>query len=404
MSRRPLDQRRLVTAALSRPELDERRLETARLWAAARYPYLAGALFALRVRPIHRDGVMLVDRAWNLHLDPWLATRWDPEELGATLLHHIQHLLRDHAGRAETLGVGRELSRRWATAADAEIDDDLADAGVTMPLGAVLPSMLGCEPYQLAEVYYRAPWQFSGRPRLRDCGSGADGLPREGDAPQWLSPAQADALRDQTALDTVAHEAANPGTVPGGLLRWARSRAGSRVDWRKELGAEIRRGVAAVSGMVDYSYRRPSRRAAKGVVLPAFVRPLPELAIVVDTSGSVDQDLLDRALGEVDTILRRLGQRRVTVIPCDAIAYGVQRLTSARQVELIGGGGTDMGRGIEAAQALRPPADVVVVLTDGYTPWPGRAPARLRVVVGLLEGGSASPPEWARVVRIHEAL
>jgi hypothetical protein len=48
----------------------------------------------------------------------------------------------------------------------------------------------------------------------------------------------------------------------------------------------------------------------------------------------------------------------------------------------------------------------VVVLTDGYTPWPDRPPPRIRVIVGLLvEGGfppAWSPPDWARVVVIDE--
>ena len=50
-----------------------------------------------------------------------------------------------------------------------------------------------------------------------------------------------------------------------------------KVNWRKVLAAELRRAVAEVSGAVDYSYRRPSRRAAVAgnVVLPALRRWCP---------------------------------------------------------------------------------------------------------------------------------
>lgn len=72
-----------------------------------------------------------------------------------------------------------------------------------------------------------------------------------------------------------------------------------------------------------------------------------------------------------------------------------------RSIELLGGGGTDMGIGIRAAidDAQRP--DVVVVLTDGYTPWPENPPGR-PVVVGLLGGGEdvPKPPWWATVIVI----
>ena len=38
---------------------------------------------------------------------------------------------------------------------------------------------------------------------------------------------------------------------------------------------------------------------------------------------------------------------------------------------------------------MRTKPSIVIVLTDGYTPWPERAPEGVRVVVGLLreEGG-----------------
>jgi hypothetical protein len=49
---------------------------------------------------------------------------------------------------------------------------------------------------------------------------------------------------------------------------------------------------------------------------------------------------------------------------------------------------------------------VVVVLTDGLTPWPAEAPKGMHVVVGLIEGthfrrGKAwAAPDWARTVLI----
>lgn len=247
-------------------------------------------------------------------------------------------------------------------------------------------------------------------PQAHDCGSGTDGLAREWDLGEGNIPqGQGDLLRQRTAADIARHARDQPGSVPGGLLRWAELRRASRTDWRKELRAEIRHGVAATAGLVDYTYRRPSRRGSSsdGVILPSFARPAPELAIVIDTSASMDQRRLGIARAEVDNIIRRLGLRRTWTIACDSAVRKVQRAGSARTIELPGGGGTDMGRGIAAAQALRPPADIVVVLTDGETPWPSEPPKRLRVVVGLLgplRSGSSLPPSWARTVRIPDVL
>ena len=76
-------------------------------------------------------------------------------------------------------------------------------------------------------------------------------------------------------------------------------------------------------------------------------------------------------------------------------------------VVLAGGGGTDMGVGIRAAARLRPRPQVVVVLTDGGTPWPASPPPGISVVVGLIGRHNrdvrGSVPHWARAVVIEEA-
>lgn len=89
------------------------------------------------------------------------------------------------------------------------------------------------------------------------------------------------------------------------------------------------------------------------------------------------------------------------MLACDTAAGPAQRVSSARQVQLVGGGGTDMGTGIAAAAALRPRPGVTVVLTDGYTPWPGVPPKGMRVVVGLLGEQAPEAPSWARAVRVE---
>jgi predicted metal-dependent peptidase len=128
---------------------------------------------------------------------------------------------------------------------------------------------------------------------------------------------------------------------------------------------------------------------------------VPEVAVVCDTSGSMSEELLAAALAEVEGLLRALGMaRQVRVLACDTAVGPAQRVSSARQVQLVGGGGTNMGTGIAAAAALRPKPAVTVVLTDGYTPWPPQAPKGTRVVVGLLGPGAPAAPEWARSVRV----
>jgi predicted metal-dependent peptidase len=390
-------------------------LAAARLWAATRFPYLATGLFGAQVIAEAGSGTVSVDEGWRMRADPDLVAGWTPAQLGSVLVHHVCHLLRTHGERAQAAGVGREDAPTWVRAADAEINDDLVQAGLDLPGRPVLPRDLGAADGLLAEQYFEAMRgaRTTDRSAPRgegeaaagwlDCGSGADGVPRPGEGPAGLPAWQADLLRRQVAQDVIEHGKL-PGTVPAGLLRWAEQVLSPKVNWRKLLAAELRRAVAEVSGAVDYSYRRPSRRSASSgdVVLPALRRPVPEVAVVCDTSGSMTADLLAEALAEVEGLLRAVGlARQVRVLACDTAVGPAQRVRSARQVQLIGGGGTDMGAGIAAAAALRPRPAVTVVLTDGYTPWPALAPKGMRVVAGLLGPRAPAAPGWARAVRVQ---
>jgi predicted metal-dependent peptidase len=391
-------------------------LAAARVWAASRFPYLATGLFGAQVTPAGGIGTVAVDDGWRLHADPELAASWTPAQFGSVLVHHVCHLLRVHGERVGPAGVTAGQARTWVLCADAEINDDLVPAGLELPGGPVLPGHLGAATGLLAEQYYAAaratgpPFPLGGvsgdlaEGWSLDCGSGADGCPRPWDSAGGppLPPWQAQLLCRQVAQDCIrlGREA---GTVPAGLLRWAGQLLEPAVDWRKALAAELRRAVADTSGAVDYSYRRPSRRAAVAgsVVLPALRRPVPEIAVVCDTSGSMTDDLLAASLAEVEGLLRAIGlSRQVRVIACDAAAAPARRVSSARQVELVGGGGTDMGAGIAAAAVLRPRPAIIVVLTDGFTPWPDQPPRGMRVVVGLLGDDAPEAPGWARSVRV----
>jgi predicted metal-dependent peptidase len=394
--------------------LDAHKLAVARLWAVHRHPYLAAVLFA--IQPVARAGLggAAVDESWRLYVDPDFVDEWGVEVLGSLLVHHAGHLVRDHAGRAQRLGVARDTSKDWSLAADAEINDDLVGTGLRL-LDPVLPQTLGWNPGRMAEEYFHCghrPTELA-----PDCGSGADGVRRPWELMRGggggLPPGERHLIACQVAGEVLNHSREGRGRLPNSWVRWAEEVLEPKVDWRKALGAELRKGVGSVSGRVDYTYRRPSRRASVShdVVLPALERPIPDVAVVCDTSGSMSEAQLGRVLVEVDGLLRSLGlaRRRVRVLAADAAVHTVQRVANASQLRLVGGGGTDMGAGVEAASRLRPRPSVIVVLTDGMTPWPARPPKGVQVVVGLIgpdeaRGGRPwAAPDWARVVRIDPA-
>jgi predicted metal-dependent peptidase len=382
-------------------------LAAGRLWAVDAAPYLATALFAMSPTMVVGSNTMGIDRYWRLYVDPRVFERWSTPQVGAVLIHEAHHRLRAHAERAAELDVGHSEQRRFNVAADFEINDDLRD--LPLPDGHLDPVAFGLPSGELAETYYTV---LGARRELppADCGSGADGLHREWELAEddglAVDELESDLIRQQVAQQIRASAQAG-GDVPAGLQRWAQAFLHPKVDWRRQFAAQVRAGIDAVSGAVDYSYRRPSRRSGtpigRAVVLPALVQPVPRVAVVIDTSGSMSETALSQALAEINGILRSsgIGGRRLTVLSCDSAVRSSQQVFSASQVGLLGGGGTDMGAGIAAALDLRPRPEIVVVVTDGFTPWPAERPSSIVVVTVI--GDGPEPPAWARFVRIDSS-
>ncbi len=246
-----------------------------------------------------------------------------------------------------------------------------------------------------------------GEGRCGSCATGQqepweEGPPGESALP-GLSRAEGELIRREVA-QRIRETSQVRGDVPAHLQRWAEEKLRPKADWRRILAAAIRRAIADVAGASDYSYRRPSRRQSQvgngKVVLPALRHPVPAVAVVVDTSGSISDAMLSQALAEVAGVIKACGQQEyVHVLAVDAAVQFCRRVFRPEQVELAGGGGTDMRVGLEAAAKLRPRPDIIIVITDGFTPWPDEPPRGTRVIVAHL-GDGGTVPKWAKEVKV----
>lgn len=115
--------------------------------------------------------------------------------------------------------------------------------------------------------------------------------------------------------------------------------------------------------------------------------------IAVDTSGSVDADLISQFLGEVRGILAAYPQMDVQLWYVDAELYGPYTLDSDRPMPLPhGGGGTSFRPFFAALEdfAAWPMGErIAVYLTDGYGDFPDLPPA-YPVLWVVAPGGLAS--------------
>lgn len=248
-----------------------------------------------------------------------------------------------------------------------------------------------------------------GKPTERQAGWGACGsaagnpLPAEEEIRKRIkgrTKAELKRMKREVAEAIKTESARSRGTVPGGLLRWAeKSLKPAQVPWQRELATICRSAVAYRPGAIDYKYDRPSRRQAGlghnsgDPILPCMRQPIPNVLIVVDTSGSMGTSELTDGLREANGILKSIGVGHATFMACDAQVHSLQKVRSWRDILplLKGGGGTSFIPVFEQLRSIKPRPDVLVFVTDGMGDCPEQPPPGVKVI-WLLVGAHRQKP------------
>jgi predicted metal-dependent peptidase len=244
-----------------------------------------------------------------------------------------------------------------------------------------------------------------GRPGV-DGGSCSDGRQRpwELGEPDEENPGLDEADSEQV-VRSVAESLRTRGTGSGSMKRWAEEVLNPAIDPAALLRHLVKQAVYLTSGVGERSYRRPSRRDYGPVVMPCNQAPVPKIAIIVDTSGSMDDGQLGLALGLIGRVVESY---RITdgiqIVTGDEEGKTVAFTTDPSEVDLRGGGGTDMGAIVESVVDGDDPPHIVLVATDGDTPWPD-SDVGVPVVCCLTSRpcGYYSCPEWIEVVKMYES-
>ena len=402
-----------------------RALQAARVRAAYQRAYFAPAIFNLVPVETTLIASMAVDSRWRLYYnDAWLASH-SVEENAALVLHEVNHLLRDHEGRKKAAEI--KDARRWNTAGDCEINDDLQAEGLPLPGDPPLPEKYGLKNGGSAEIYFhqlpkpprsnRSAATNDAAPAAEDCGSGAHGesraweLPADDGRPDGVGGVdrvKAELVRREVA-QRIIDMAREGGDVPVGWRRWARGMLTPKVDYMATIRHVVRKALRdSTIARYDRTYSRPHRRQAcyGELLMPSYDQPRPRPGFLIDTSASMEDSQLARAVAELGGLTRQLGcGADVVVACCDADVHSMKKVFGAAHVELYGGGGTDIGVGLRSF-IDRPvhPIDLLVIVTDCHTPWPDEVPPFPVITIRV---GDGSAPPWGnqghnRVITIED--
>lgn len=364
-------------------------LQLARIYCIQELPWFAPALLSSKIR--------LSDAVEVAAISADLKVFFNPEAIAMTVedagkeqaikqyayiwAHEIYHILREHALRAKRLKADAKL---WNLAADLEINDaDWKNMVEPILFPACTPAKFCLPNGQLAEWYYKRLLNNNKAisTETLDEGSGVHHQTRDWENEETDSESQSlntpPLEHIQHQVQQLAKAAKTQGTLPSTWERLLDPIPQPQNNWRRILRRFFKQHLHTIGRQkIDYAYGRANRRQSvqPSVILPTLVgQTRLNVACVVDTSGSIGARTLQQLLAEVRGVFAAT-RASLTIIPCDTQAYTPIPISSLKDLnaiqQLSGGGGTDMRKGIEAALALRKKPDLVLVLTDGYTPFP----------------------------------
>lgn len=308
------------------------------------------------------------------------------------LAHELCHIAFEHTAR----GKGKD-PMIWETATDAVINQMLKRDGLDIIAGGIdYPEAIDYDAEQYYEILLKEKLdmellfgKLEGQENPAGGGGNGEQSPESDDSEddsedednndesdQVLLPAEDDSDNEDSEDDEhalVEEKESKAGNAVNRDTRIVEEIGNCQpvIDWRLILLDTINYGV-------DWSYTNAVLE--NGIVRPVLEEmPVPETEIVLDTSWSVDEELLRNFLRECKNILTF---SKLKAGCFDTVFYGFHDIRTVQDIENMpfqGGGGTDFN---VAAEAFTLRVDNRIIFTDGQAPMPDKFLKAIWVVYG----------------------
>lgn len=391
-------------------------MERGRRQAELASPYFAPEIYGAQYFPTSKVATLAVSRKLVIGYNPeFVAKIYDRgnnnglAKIGGAIWHEIQHPMRRHHDRL--LDLSPEMSN---IAKDLAINTHATDLHPHLDVSmGLLPSTFGFPEKLTAEEYADLLAKSTMEMPANGACSGGSGSSGEGgweaDIPPGMGRTEVEAniIHAQTA-NLIREASKQAGKIPGSLLDWAVAQLEpAKVNWRTMLKNDLHVSYNTLlreQGGSQRTYSMPHRKTYTrndGIFYASDATQLPDVYIVLDTSGSMGQYEFGPALRETRGILTALGAPFVWLVQADAAVAEVRRVRTSdlARLQLRGRGGTAFGPAIEHATEKR--ATLMVYFTDGYGSAPPTPPP-FPVIWCLVGRNTTQPAPWGRTIRIED--
>ena len=173
-------------------------------------------------------------------------------------------------------------------------------------------------------------------------------------------------------IDQIIKKLEDRGEIPIDLDRVIKKGKKSKISWRELLYKYIN-----THAKIDYKmFPANKKHLYRGVALPSISGSELKIAIAIDTSASIDEQMLSDFLEEVEYIMQSFQHYEIELIESD---YKIQNTTRLRALEPIhktlkGGGSTDFRPTFEYIENLYEDFKFLIYFSDGDGIFPENEP------------------------------
>lgn len=194
------------------------------------------------------------------------------------------------------------------------------------------------------------------------------------------------------------------GTVPAGVERIINELKNPILDWRTILNDFVQEDIC------DYSFSPPDKRMEDSpFFLPDFNEKdesAKNLLFMIDTSGSMSNDAITDCYSEIYGAIQQFNGKLTGKLGFfDAVVVEPVPFEDEDEFKIIrpkGGGGTSFHiifDYVKDKMVDEPPVSIII-LTDGYAPYPDETAAMDIPVLWILNNKEAKAPSWGKVARM----
>jgi predicted metal-dependent peptidase len=228
---------------------------------------------------------------------------------------------------------------------------------------------------------------------------------KESKGPPRLSEADRQAIRDEIkeAMLAAAAASGDAGNLPGGVKRLIQELTEPKMNWRELLRMQLESTIKS-----DYTWMRASRKGwHMDAVMPGMkLDPMIDIAVAIDTSGSIGEAMLKDFLSEIQGIMDSFPAYKIHVFCFDTevhnpAQYNSDNLDLITEYEPGGGGGTDFTAIYDYLKAEEIEPKRLVVFTDGY-PFGSWGDENYTDTVWILHGTTTIEPPWGQYAYYEE--